>query len=104
MAYEPRIVKLSDSNKTTDYFPVSVTEAIYHKEEGGTLKQLSEIINELPDTSSFITTEEAQRIVSQYAYSKNESNNNYYTKGASDDRYPQFKDVEDLIFEEIEQK
>lgn len=98
------IIKLQDASGSTDYYPASVSEAIYHKEEGGTLKQLSEIINELPDTSSFITTEEAQRIVSQYAYSKNESNNNYYTKGASDDRYPQFKDVEDLIFEEIEQK
>ena len=47
-----------------------------------------------PDVSGFLTTEEAQRIVSQYAYSKDES----------DDRYPQFKDVADLIFEEIEQK
>lgn len=86
------IVKLQDAERSKDYFPVSVTEAIYHKEEGGTLKQLSEIINELPDTSSFITTEDAQRIVSQYAYSKDESDN----------RYTQYGDVEELVFEKIE--
>lgn len=43
------------------------------------------------ECNSGLTTEDAQRIVSQYAYKKEES----------DDRYPQFKDVADLIFEEI---
>ena len=39
-----KIVKLLDETQGEDYFPLSVSEAIYHKEEGGTLKQLSEII------------------------------------------------------------
>jgi hypothetical protein len=41
--------------------------------------------------NSGLTTEEAQQILNQYAYSKDDS----------DDRYVQFKDVADLIFEEI---
>ena len=80
-----KIVKLLDETQGEDYFPLSVSEAIYHKEEGGTLKQLSEII------PSFITTEEAQQILNAYAYSKEES----------DDRYPQFEDLGELIYEEI---
>lgn len=92
MSNTSNIIKLQNASGSTDYYPVSVSEAIFHKEEGGTLKQLSEIINELPDTSSFITTEEAQRIVSQYAYSKDESDN----------RYTQYGDVEELVFEKIE--
>lgn len=51
--------------------------------------------------NSGLTTEEAQQILNQYAYSKKDSDDRYYTKDVSDDRYPQFKDVADLIFQEI---
>lgn len=46
---DERIVKLSDSNKTTDYFPVSVTEAIYHKDSKGEVEVLSDVLNDIRD-------------------------------------------------------
>lgn len=45
--------------------------------------------------NSGLTTEEAQSIVSQYV------SQYAYSKDESDGKYPQFKDVADLIFEEI---
>ena len=44
---DERIVKLSDSNKTTDYFPVSVSEAIYHKDKENKVIPVSEAINKI---------------------------------------------------------
>lgn len=84
MAYEPRIVKLSDSNKTTDYFPVSVTEAIYHKDSEGNVKALPEVLKQfatLPDLGkTFVTTSKLNEILS----------NSYYTKEECDDNYTRY--------------
>lgn len=44
-----KIVKLSDESKNTDYFPVSVTEAIYHKDSKGEVEVLSDVINDIRD-------------------------------------------------------
>ena len=47
-----KVVKLSDNTKTVDYFPVSVSEAIYHKDKENKVIPVSEAINKIENGST----------------------------------------------------